>query len=681
MIIRASQNVETPVVFIPGILGSTLVEDNNGTRTERWFGTIPNLLRGSNIDRLLSQSPLPNIIATDAIRELPLPLGPVYKPILDSFVNDGELREYLVDGKPERRTFQGCDMNQRFSAPGLFVFAYDWRKSNIENADKLKEYVQCIQRFYPGTKIDIVAHSMGGLIGRRHIISNPNSHNVRKMVTVGSPFLGAPKALEVMETGRSRFLPDSLDKRIPTFLTNKIKTLVRESKSAHELFPSAGYFTLGGKPFVEETFDINADTIVPQIYNYQQTFDLFNSRFSNLQYTNNQTFHGVSGQDDWRLDTSGVEFFHIFGKRSVDDTVESITAKPISKKPLSVTRRDFRFIAKFGKGDGTVPILSAERIGNSNFNFAGATLRGYEGQNRSQDKFYEHTGLVKTVEVINQIMTYLGVPQQRFIQPQKAQKGEQNMPSYEYKADSGLSISKLGAPSRQGYYVIVEGVEKLNITDDQGNTNTDIGDMGFEKAVPGVSYAGGLYSDVINVGYHGLAMPAEEGQYTIKFRTGTDSIDIEVLKGVGNSSPNMAIRYIDLDLPPNVDCILTFNPQGVPDLAYDSNGDGTFDTVVPAHVRVTGTAAQDVTAPAVTLTYSKRTGGSGRVITINAADTQSGVQTVYYRIGETGSFKIYDGPFTVSAITEKVIEAFADDNVGNRSSPIRVIVPKFATFE
>ncbi len=170
-----------------------------------------------------------------------------------------------------------------------------------------------------------------------------------------------------------------------------------------------------------------------------------------------------------------------------------------------------------------------------------------------------------------------------------------------------------------------------------------------------------------------MDMPAEEGEYTVKFRTGTDSIDIEVLRGVGNSSPSLAIRYIDLDLPPNVECLMTFNPQGVPDLAYDSDGDGTFDTVVPAHVRVTGTAAQDVTAPAVSINFSR--GGSGnRRVTISAADTQSGVSTIYYRIGETGSFSIYTNPFVMPTVAN-VIEAFADDNVGNRSSPVRGVVP------
>ncbi len=94
-------------------------------------------------------------------------------------------------------------------------------KANIENADKLKEYVRCVQKFYPGTKVDIVAHSMGGLLARRYIISNTANHSVRKLVTIATPFLGAPRALETIETGRLRFLPDFLDKRIPTLLSEQ----------------------------------------------------------------------------------------------------------------------------------------------------------------------------------------------------------------------------------------------------------------------------------------------------------------------------------------------------------------------------------------------------------------------------------------------------------------------------
>ena len=114
----------------------------------------------------------------------------------------------------------------------------------------------------------------------------------------------------------------------------------------------------------------------------------------------------------------------------------------------------------------------------------------------------------------------------------------------------------------------------------------------------------------------------------------------------------------------------------MPDLRYDSNGDGTFDTVVPAHVRVSGTAAQDVTAPNVSITQDTGRFGTG-LITINAADSQSGVRIIYYRfLGDT-SFRIYTEPFSPPNLprnSQFKIEAFADDNVGNRSSPIQKTV-------
>lgn len=263
---------------------------------------------------------------------------------------------------------------------------------------------------------------------------------------------------------------------------------------------------------------------------------------------------------------------------------------------------------------------------------------GFVSETAAENANYEHVGLVQATEILDEVLDILGLPNQPIVGGVRHQNMEATMKVV--ILDKGVPTGAQLPPKREGYYITIEGVEKLNITDDVGNTNPDIGDDGFELAVPGISYAGGIYSDVVNVGYHGLAMPAEEGEYTIKFVTGSDSIDIEVLKGVGNSSPNLAIRYIDLDLPPNVECLLTFSPAGVPDLRYDSNGDGTYDVVVPAHVRVTGTAAQDVTAPAVGLTYSKRS-SQGRTITINAADSESGVQTVYYRIGETGSVKYF----------------------------------------
>ena len=113
----------------------------------------------------------------------------------------GGYKEYQVNSNPARRTTAGCDLSQQADKPTLFVFGYDWRKSNIENAQLLKDYVGCVNKFHPSRKINLLAHSMGGLLSRRYILDNPNTHQINKMVTIGTPFLGAPKAIDLMETG------------------------------------------------------------------------------------------------------------------------------------------------------------------------------------------------------------------------------------------------------------------------------------------------------------------------------------------------------------------------------------------------------------------------------------------------------------------------------------------------
>lgn len=327
--------------------------------------------------------------------------------------------------------------------------------------------------------------------------------------------------------------------------------------------------------------------------------------------------------------------------------------------PRIISNSGVRFEVRKGIGDETVPVLSAERIGNGmNLNAFGVTPEAFipDSDEGETDNDVEHTELTKNERVQQRIFEILGLTTQPVIG------------SLDHQGEKGKMQN--GIPQRETNYLLIEGVERLEITDDLGNTNSQINED-FELAVPNVDYTPIYIEGTPNGWYsHDVSMTTTR-EYTIKFRTGADILDIELVRGIGNESPSYAVRYVDLELPANVDCLLTINSQGMEDLRYDSDGNGTYDTVVPAHVRVTGTAAQDTTAPVVTI--DQIVVGNQRRVTVTATDTESGVGTIYYRrVGEP-VFQEYTEPFFIpSAEVNRVVEAFADDNVGNRSSPIKV---------
>ncbi|KKP79787.1 MAG: hypothetical protein A2271_02295 [Candidatus Moranbacteria bacterium RIFOXYA12_FULL_35_19] len=76
----------------------------------------------------------------------------------------------------------------------LFTFGYDWEKSNIESAELLKIKIQEIKTANNWSKVDIVAHSMGGLLTREYIESENYADDIDQLITLGTPQNGAPEA-------------------------------------------------------------------------------------------------------------------------------------------------------------------------------------------------------------------------------------------------------------------------------------------------------------------------------------------------------------------------------------------------------------------------------------------------------------------------------------------------------
>ncbi len=157
---KPKQLGKPPVIVIPGLIGSELVNKNTGETV--WF----DLGRSKDDDlRLPISSNLAankdNLVAGDILRNVKylkfLPETEIYQSIADSLKLPGEYEEGNWDAPPADG-FQDT----------YYVYPYDWRRDNVENARflirKINELKLKLKR--PDLKFNIVAHSMGGLIAR-----------------------------------------------------------------------------------------------------------------------------------------------------------------------------------------------------------------------------------------------------------------------------------------------------------------------------------------------------------------------------------------------------------------------------------------------------------------------------------------------------------------------------------
>ena len=84
----------------------------------------------------------------------------------------------------------------------LFVAFYDWRKSVQDSANTyLIPWIDRARHASGSDKVILVAHSMGGLVSRSYIQGGQYRSDVAKLITLGTPHLGAPLSYYPWEGG------------------------------------------------------------------------------------------------------------------------------------------------------------------------------------------------------------------------------------------------------------------------------------------------------------------------------------------------------------------------------------------------------------------------------------------------------------------------------------------------
>jgi pimeloyl-ACP methyl ester carboxylesterase len=252
---------KTPVIIIPGFTGSELV--NSKTGEEVWFKP-----RRSHDDDL--QLPISanlarnrdNLVPGDIIRSVKLfkflPESEIYERLINTLEARGGYKEGSFKNPP-RDGFQDT----------FYVFPYDWRRDNVENARLLVRELDRLRRSLgkPNLKFNVVAHSMGGMIARYAAMygnadlprGNPvptwaGAKYFDKIFLLGTPNEGSVQTLDVLLNGFS-YIGGGIN--LP-FIQNISRFDVFTIPAIYQLLPHNGSFRLYGedlKPISADLYD------------------------------------------------------------------------------------------------------------------------------------------------------------------------------------------------------------------------------------------------------------------------------------------------------------------------------------------------------------------------------------------------------------------------------------------
>ncbi|MBI5231026.1 MAG: hypothetical protein HY876_02550 [Coriobacteriales bacterium] len=134
--------------------------------------------------------------------------------------------------------------------PGnLLPIAYDWRLSNRYNGRRIKQIVEpALEQWrsrggrYQEAQIVFVCHSMGGLVARWYIEMEGGAEVTRKLVTLGTPYRGAAKALGQLMDHQRRSHYQFLGKLGPD-----LTALARTFPSMYQLLPEYACIARGSE--------------------------------------------------------------------------------------------------------------------------------------------------------------------------------------------------------------------------------------------------------------------------------------------------------------------------------------------------------------------------------------------------------------------------------------------------
>lgn len=314
-------------------------------------------------------------ISFEIVPELP-PEDPdpvvIIPGILGSWEKNGE---WIID--PVLHTYDNLietlKLNGYTEGQDLFTLPYDWRESNQLTGLILRDKINEIQEICDCEKVDLVAHSMGGLVARSYIQGNQYEDDVDQLIFLGTPHLGAPKAYLMWEGG------EDAEFNVFDRILNKLLNLEARRNGFDEVFEYIHNYPIISLEQLLSVEDYLMDEEGVRVYPNNYPINTF---LENL----NESFEDV-GQKTKIINIIGNTGLNTVEKIRVTDS--SITDRWKHGYPVDFDKEGDKGLV-LGEGDNTVNISSS------------SFLSGGE----SIELGYSHRGLVTGAqEVVYEKMT------------------------------------------------------------------------------------------------------------------------------------------------------------------------------------------------------------------------------------------------------------------------------------
>ena len=446
-----------PVIIVPGIMSTELLEDKI-VDDKIWINTLQ--IVGSITDDFLDALKMDgngdsinrNILIGDIIKEL----------------NNADYWRGLFE-----------ELSREYQEnSNLIEYPYDWRSDIKSSSLKLKEKIDEIKTAKGVERVDLIAHSMGGLLVKKYL-KDYGGDSINKFIDVGTPHTGAPSSYKILmygdNLGVSKFFG------LININAGKIKEISQNMPSVYQLLPSYEYFDDSDSNYKYYIFNaVNGDGRLT----FEQTSNYITNSGRNASLIDKaKTFHQEI--DNLNPADFGIETYNIVGCGT--PTIGQFYILQEGEHPV--------YNIKMINGDGTVPLKSAQAM---------AATKTYYVKN-AQHALMPSTSGVK--ELISRLLI-------------------STSSEFDISPFPNLSVSAEGCSIPNGKIVSFHSPVELHVYDSASNHAGPDSNGDIENKIDGVTY------EVIGdnkfaylpdgVNYELVGIPTGSGTFDVRVQTITD---------------------------------------------------------------------------------------------------------------------------------------------------------------